>query len=74
MAPSSPVTVRVDNPATASPQATLSDIRRWLLENKVTAVSVTPIVDSSGTAFLVVFDSEETAEFFRAEFMGQRLD
>ena len=74
MRPSRQVTVRVDNPATASPQATLTDIKRWLAENKVTAVRVTPIVDALGYAFLVVFDSEEAAEYFRVEFLGQRLD
>ena len=74
MEPSRPLTVRVDNPATASPQATLADINGWLLENKVSAISVTPIVDASSFAFLVVFDSEEAAEYFRSEFLGQRLD
>lgn len=74
MDPSRQVTVRVDNPATASPQATLTDINRWLLEYKVTAASVTPTIDASGCAFLVVFDCEEAAEFFRAEFLGERLD
>jgi hypothetical protein len=73
MARSPPVIVRVDNPATASPQATLTDINHWLLEYRVTASSVTPIIDASGCAFLVTFDSEEAAEYFRAEFMGERL-